>query len=255
MAEYVLVEVCLPGRAPEVSGVLLLSDGELHVRLRRDWLYFAGSEYFEVLDGMGPMLEEMARDEGGRAALEFLEDRCSHVVRLGKRQETLSANPESTLRRLYREYVRAEVLPFETHLPLYSLRAAATKFGPARQADSEPEAWLEVDDMIRMSDDLFAVRIVGRSMEPKIPDGSIAVFRAGVQGSRQGRIVLVEYFDGRDVQYTVKQYHSEKSVDEDGGWMHQRIELRPLNREFEAFQLKEGDELHVLGEFVTVLEE
>ena len=40
---------------------------------------------------------------------------------------------------------------------------------------------------------MFVARIAGRSMEPRIPDGSLCVFRAGVTGSREGRLVLVEY--------------------------------------------------------------
>ncbi len=43
---------------------------------------------------------------------------------------------------------------------------------------------------------MFVARIAGQSMEPKIPDGSLCVFRHGVTGSRQGRLVLVERLGG-----------------------------------------------------------
>jgi hypothetical protein len=39
---------------------------------------------------------------------------------------------------------------------------------------------------------MFVAHVEGRSMEPRIPDGSLNIFRAPVVGSRQGKIVLVE---------------------------------------------------------------
>ena len=60
-------------------------------------------------------------------------------------------------------------------------------------------------------------------MEPLIPDGSLCVFRSGVTGSRQGRLVLVEALGrGSNDRYTVKRYHSEKAQDSEGAWTHSR---------------------------------
>ncbi len=39
---------------------------------------------------------------------------------------------------------------------------------------------------------MFVAEIAGHSMQPTIPDGSLCVFRYGVAGSREGRLVLVE---------------------------------------------------------------
>ena len=48
-------------------------------------------------------------------------------------------------------------------------------------------------------------------MEPRIPDGSLCVFRHGVTGSRQGRLVLVENLEtAGNNRYTVKRYESTK---------------------------------------------
>ena len=48
-------------------------------------------------------------------------------------------------------------------------------------------------------------------MEPRIPDGSLCVFRHGVTGSRQGRLVLVENLETRgNNRYAVKRYQSRK---------------------------------------------
>ncbi len=102
---------------------------------------------------------------------------------------------------------------------------------------------------------MFIAHVVGRSMEPLIPDGSLCVFRAPLVGSRQGKKLLIEQFGtGSDSsRYTVKRYTSTKIDNEDGTWTHDDIRLEPLNREFEAFTLG-PDEFRVIAEFVKVLE-
>ena len=98
-------------------------------------------------------------------------------------------------------------------------------------------------------------------MEPKIPDGSIGLFRGGeaLAGSREGRILLVVLRDGVDPEtggrLTVKRYHSAKRFDESGGFVHTRIELRPLNRNFPPIVLLDAEEgaLRPAGEFLEVI--
>lgn len=95
-------------------------------------------------------------------------------------------------------------------------------------------------------------------MEPSIPNGAYCLFRAPVEGTRQGKVVLVEMRDQRDPEngerYTVKRYQSEKAVDGDS-WRHERITLEPLNPEFEPIVLTDGEErdLRVIAELVDVL--
>ncbi len=102
---------------------------------------------------------------------------------------------------------------------------------------------------------MFVARSAGRSMEPRIPDGSLCVFRAGVTGSREGRLVLVEYLGGgANDRHTVKRYHSRKHQNADGTWTHEIIRLEPLNPEFEAWDLNpEEDRFHIVAEFIQVL--
>jgi phage repressor protein C with HTH and peptisase S24 domain len=82
-------------------------------------------------------------------------------------------------------------------------------------------SWIRVDDL-KLDRDMFAIRVTGCSMESKIPDGSICIFRGGeaLAGTRQGRIVLVALRDSVDPEtggrLTVKRYHSEKTFDPDG---------------------------------------
>ncbi len=80
------------------------------------------------------------------------------------------------LDRLYGEHVeKLAVEPFRTHVPLYSLRAAAGGLG--EEMPSEAEDWVRAPEGMRLDPDLFVAHVVGRSMEPRIPDGSLNLFR------------------------------------------------------------------------------
>jgi SOS-response transcriptional repressor LexA len=142
--------------------------------------------------------------------------------------------------------------------------ADAGNFGP-EQPGVDPathSSWIRAKNL-KLSHDLFAIRVTGRSMEPKIPDGSYCIFRGGeaLAGTRQGRIVLVALRDSVDPEtggrLTVKRYSSEKIFDEDGDYTHTRIQLSPLNPEYEPILLESAEEgiLRVLGEFVQVVNE
>jgi type I restriction enzyme R subunit len=165
-----------------------------------------------------------------------------------------AAPPEPPLRLLSRE----EAEPYRRHLPVYMLDVAAGAF-LANRPIGEEEGWVEVPPSIKPTADMFAAWVRGRSMEPRIPDGSLAAFRSGVPGDREGRIVLVELADAVDPElgtsYTVKRWHSERQPAEphEGGWAHSHVELRAINPQVTPIQLTSGDEARVLAEFVAVL--
>jgi SOS-response transcriptional repressor LexA len=104
---------------------------------------------------------------------------------------------------------------------------------------------------------MFAARVTGASMEPLIPDGSWCLFRPCPAGSREGRIVLVQFttlgVGDNGGRFTVKKYHAEKTVTVDG-WRHDSIQLLPLNPAFEPIGLEPEDaaDLMIVGEFVRV---
>lgn len=147
-------------------------------------------------------------------------------------------------------------------VPFYDIAAAAGGFGPEQPGMDllNHPAWVRIAG-IRLTPDMFAIRVVGRSMEPRIPDGAFCLFRGGeaLVGTRQGRIVLVALRDCLDPEtagrLTVKRYQSQKVVDEAGEFRHRRIELRPLNPEFQSIVIESADEdsLRILGEFVEAL--
>ncbi len=251
-ARYSIVVIDLPGGEAVNAGILLEDPqtDRLYIRLRRDFFEIFPEEA-DVLVELEDDLAAKAREAGARAVLDAIEGSWSNAVRVSERREAMVEDFERALGRLYRQHVRSTVLRFETHLPKYSLAVAAGKFleNPAVEA----EGWEEVPPDLRITDDMFIARIEGRSMEPKIPDGSLCVFRHGVAGSRNGRLVLVEAL-GENDRYTVKRYRSEKRRSEDG-WSHERIVLEPLNPEFSAWELdREEERYRVIAEFVRVLD-
>jgi SOS-response transcriptional repressor LexA len=254
-ARYMILTLELPGAGRKNAGVLLEdpSTDRLWVRLRRDWEEFAPEEA-EVLAAMEYDLTAKAQEMGATQLLAYLEDTLSNTLLVTDRRDVVVGDFERALARLYREHVQSTVRPFVTHLPRYSLAVAAGKFLENREV--EEEAWEEAPSDLRLTRELFVARIQGRSMEPKIPDGSLCVFRQGVTGSRQGRLVLVEQLGGgANDRYTVKRYASEKIQREDGTWSHDNITLIPLNPDFESWTLDpEEERFRIVAEFVRVLD-
>ena len=56
--------------------------------------------------------------------------------------------------------------------------------------------------------------------------------------------------------YSIKEYRSSKSYDEFGNWQHERIELLPLNNDYNPIVInaEEADDFRVIGEFVSIVE-
>jgi type I restriction enzyme R subunit len=143
-------------------------------------------------------------------------------------------------------------------VPFVPLKLAAGAFGDPQHVDDENWDWVEIASRHRLRPGMFVAQVVGKSMEPAIPDGSYCLFAAPVEGPRQGKIVLVQLRDDVDSEtgerYTVKRYESEK-VEADGSWEHSKITLRPVNPEFEPIELTnaEDGQLQVIAECLEVL--
>lgn len=257
-ARYSLLMVELPGQEIITAGVLLEDPAtdKVYIRLRRDWERLAPEEA-EVLELLEDHLLVQAADEGAAKFFARLEETLANTIRVSGRREAMVENFPRALARLYREHVRSEAQPFVTHLPRYALAVAAGTFLENRviEESSEDQAWEEAPAGLRLTREMFVAEIVGHSMEPLIPDGSLCVFRRGVGGSRQGRLVLVEALGaGGSDRYTVKRYRSEKRQNDTGEWAHERIRLEPLNPAFEAWDLDpQEDRYRILAEFVAVL--
>lgn len=254
-ARYAVLQAELPGGDLTPIGVLLEDPASQRVflRLRRDWNTLASPEDVEVLAALGEDLSAKAAELGSETFFRQLEDSLSNAIRITDRESVEAEDFDRTLNRLYRENVQSNVVEFRTHLPRYSLRVAAGKF--LENQEVAEESWIEAPADLRLAPEMFVARIEGHSMEPMIPDGSLCVFRAGVTGSRQGRLVLVENLEtSGNNRYTVKRYSSVKSRDA-GEWRHQRIHLESLNPEYPSWDLDPDEEKYrIVGEFVRVLE-
>jgi len=272
---YVLLEAALPGQSAENIGVLLIDVAADRgwVRLRPRFDDIAAPEDAEVLEALEPDIQRRLEEDGAQAYLQSLEDSLSNVLRVGDRQAVDVDAFTRVLDKLYSEHVEIlEVRPWVTHLPLYSLRAAAG--GLSEEMPSEPEDWVRAPEGLRLGPDLFVAHVEGRSMEPRIPDGSLNLFRLHPVGSRQNKILLIQRFGAVDetARYTVKKYTSVKVSEgppegaeladadfagtdfaDDLQWRHERIRLEPLNPEFEAWDVGPQD-FAVVAEWLRVVE-
>jgi phage repressor protein C with HTH and peptisase S24 domain len=252
----VLLDAVLPGRPPCAIAVLLLDleTGRPWFRMRHDFADLADPEEAEVLEALEAHIRRCLEETGAEAYLASLEDTLSNTLRVSERQAVAVDAFSRVLDRLYREHVEAiPVVQFATHLPLVSLRAAAGGLGDEMLSDVED--WVPAPDGLRLASDLFIAHVEGRSMEPRIPDGSLNLFRLNPQGSRQGKILLVERFGVLDgsARYTIKRYTSRKVAAEDGEWRHEQIRLEPLNPEFEAWDV-DPEGFAVVAEWLRVIE-
>lgn len=165
----------------------------------------------------------------------------------------------------------SEVKPYENSVPIYALDIAAGLFSETQLvnevssvkdiADVETYEWVELPDSFRTKRGQFVARVVGESMNKRIPDGSWCLFKLNPSGTRQGKALLVQHRSINDPDtgghYTIKIYESEKEVDDDGGWKHRTIILKPDSTESRyepiVFENIEDGELVVVAELVAVL--
>lgn len=257
VASWVVFEIAQPGRSPVPYGILLADaeSGDFAFRLR-DPAGFEDldEEASDILAALPADLRRKGREMGGLPLLDWLGDSLSHFFRVSDRATIgYSGHARAAVDRLFDEYVDPTVVPFGTHLPFYSLRAAATKFGDLMENEAEADRWVRAPANLRLTEGMFVATVVGRSMEPLIPDGAECVFRAPVAGTRGGRLLLIEKFGEADfaARYTVKRYSRRGTLDESAE-REGPIRLEPLNPEFAAFDLT-SDQFRVIAEFVQVL--
>lgn len=143
-------------------------------------------------------------------------------------------------------------------IPLYDFYAAAGSFSELQFEKSFSE--IEVDEKYTLSSDYFACKVIGESMNRRIPNGSVCIFKKYTGGSRSGKIFLIENYDIQDLDFnsafTVKTYISQKNVSEEG-WQHLEIILKPnsYDSSFKDIIINQENahEMNIVGEFIEVL--
>ncbi len=252
------------------EGVCIYLDGlsaELHGdprRAERDreirtWLRNRGYEVVEIAANELDDEDAMARHFRRLAGYLSMPDVRSRMRddRSWFRQAAARARPGRPRLRLVTPAADAR---YVSCVPLVPLEAAAGAFGdPQAVPDESAWKWVEVETARSPRPGMFVARVVGRSMEPRIPDGAYCLFAGPVTGTREGRIVLVQLRDEVDPdtgeRFTVKRYRSERTSDE-GGWRHVRITLEPINPDFGPIVLTadEEDSVTVVAELIEVIE-
>jgi hypothetical protein len=151
-----------------------------------------------------------------------------------------------------------EVKPYINAVLIFDLQVAAGTFSDEQWV--APNEWVELPEPFVPKEGFFVTRVVGESMNRRIPNGAWCLFKSSPLGSRQGKVVLVQLRDVQDPenggQYTIKVYRSSKRMTEDS-WEHSSITLCPDSNlpGFSNLVFK-GDitkELTVRGELVAVL--
>jgi ATP-dependent helicase YprA (DUF1998 family)/SOS-response transcriptional repressor LexA len=148
----------------------------------------------------------------------------------------------------------AEEDRYQTCVPIYSLQAAAGGFSEGHVP--EPDGWAALDTGRSLSEGMFVAKVVGKSMEPEIPDGAWCLFRRDPGGSRQGKTVLAQMHGAFDPEggasFTVKRY--ERVGGGDGDELGGEIHLRPVNKEFEPIVISgSNDDVSVIAEMIEVV--
>jgi len=146
---------------------------------------------------------------------------------------------------------------FKTCVPLIELQAAA---GGWRAQEGVPELedpnveWVTWDGSRRFAKGMFVARVVGRSMEPIIPDGAYCLFRCVPLPSSPERAVLVRHGGAANPetggQYTVKRYREVKGPNGET-----QVVLEPANPAFAPIVITSPnlDDVRVIAEVVEIL--
>ncbi len=178
---------------------------------------------------------------------EFLE-RC-------KRKSTTAKEASSSRHIIIDDYEFRNKTEKEGFVPLYSVRAACGYFEDG--TIPEVEGWVDAAGYGFKPDPKkhFAIHAKGDSMLPKIHDGDLCVFEWYTAGSRIGEVVLTQcsdYDSEYGGKYTIKKYYSEKVVTNEG-WRHTKVELRPLNPDFEVIELDDEQDFRTIGVLKCIL--
>ncbi len=133
---------------------------------------------------------------------------------------------------------------FRTHLPVYSIRAACGAFN--HNDSNDLEGWLDVSKFgVKPQKDMFIVHAEGNSMEPKIHDGDLCVFRY-TNAIEDGEIMLVES-NNIECQHVIKIVRNFEPP------RYESFTLHSLNSEYSDIILTEEDNPRITGSLVNVL--
>ncbi len=187
----------------------------------------------------------------------LLEQRYEKIIKLIQKDKVKIENqryPGLTLKVLNKE----EVKPYGNAVPLFNLEIAAGSF--SHEQYIEDCDWVELPDSFKPQAGHFVARVVGESMNKRIPNGSWCLFKANPGGSRNNKVVIAQHQDIQDqdtgASFTIKLYTSEKTINDDL-WSHKKIILKPdsydKNYRELVFDDESSESLKIIGELVAVI--
>lgn len=200
----------------------------------------AGATQEDLAGRLGIALKNLQRLESGKQNL-TLQTIARVAAALGVEPEELLVDAPSRHVSGHLPLVAHDGGPPPRPVPVLHLEAAAGYVRHGRHADVVGWTLLRTDD-----ERPFVAQVMGRSMEPLIPDASWCLFRGGVVNIGVGRFLLMEH-RARDGRCS----HVIKRVSRTG----QRLQLDSVNRAYPAITLDPGVELEwrVLGEWLAVV--
>jgi len=141
---------------------------------------------------------------------------------------------------------------YRTCIPQLDLKAAAGQFSDEQRP--EFEEWVEVNTSRPLRKGMFVAQVVGRSMEPLIPDGAYCLFQFKAPQVRNGMVALFQLHRSADPEsggrFTVKRLSvSTQSI---AAGMQRVTTLVPENRHYTRIPV-EDDDVRMVAEFLEVL--
>ena len=134
-----------------------------------------------------------------------------------------------------------EALMYREYLPLYTLAAACGRFGEEQLVEDSAD-WVRISGRLTRNENLYVVRAVGHSMEPRIHDGEYCVFEYREnEVPEDNAIVLAEHADVIDGE-TRGSYSIKKLVHEGG-----KVIFRPLNPDYDDIELDPTQGYRIVG--------
>jgi hypothetical protein len=172
------------------------------------------------------------------------------VVPLVARVDSISALDES---RVLRRVTPRRDERYTNCVPRLDLKIAAGAFSDDQLP--EFEEWVEVNTSLALRKGMFVARVVGRSMEPLIPEGAYCLFQFKAPEMRNEMLGLFQLHSAEDPEqggsFTVKKLKLSTQADQEEGSRRVAM-LVPENPAFEPIPV-EGDDVKFVAEFLEVL--
>lgn len=138
-------------------------------------------------------------------------------------------------------------------VPSLELQIAAGAFGEDQRPDFNE--WVQINTSRPLKKGMFVAKVVGRSMEPLIPDGAHCLFQFKAPQLRNDMVAVFQLHDSEDPEsgghYTVKRLRVYRQNTDEG--VVRKAKLMPENPAFQPITVDE-DNVKFVAEFLEVLQ-